>query len=55
MRHDDVPNADERLRQIARILATGILRLKQRGALSVESSPPALAHCSETRLSVHTG
>jgi hypothetical protein len=58
---------DERLREVARILAAGVLRLHARAALPpapaqlpgtqilLESSPNCLEVPSETRLSVHTG
>jgi hypothetical protein len=58
-----MPPDDGRLREIARILAAGILRLRNRAALPVpenpgkqaESSPNGLEVIGETRLSVHTG
>jgi hypothetical protein len=58
---------DERLREVARILAAGVFRLRNRAALPpattrladtqilLESSPNCLEVPSETRLSVHTG
>ena len=60
--HDDpaAMNADERLREVARILAAGILQLRSRAALPVPNSPPKSAQDSlevsaETVLSVHSG
>ena len=67
--YDDptVMTADERLREIAAILAAGILRLRSRAALladsgratSRENSPDCGQDClevsTETVLSVHTG
>ena len=54
---------DERLREAAAILATGVLRLRQRAALPtekgrknpVESSSDGLEVPAETRLSVRVG
>jgi hypothetical protein len=54
---------DERLREVAAILATGILRLRQQAALLTgnrsetpeSSSPDGLAVPRETRLSVRVG
>lgn len=54
---------DERLREVASILAAGVLRLRQRAALpthdaqkkSPESSAAGLEVPDETVLSVHTG
>jgi len=54
---------DERFREVATILAAGILRLRQRSALSAEngdkiladSSPDGLEVLAETRLSVRVG
>lgn len=51
MRHEDELSPDERLSEVAHILAAGVLRLKER----LESSAPALDHCSETVLSVPRG
>jgi hypothetical protein len=56
-------SSDERLREVAGILATGILRLRQRAALlsgkrsenPESSSPDGLAIPRETRLSVRVG
>lgn len=66
--HDDpaAMTADERLREVARILAAGILRLRSRAALPdpgkhsgpknpLESGPGCLEVPAETVLSVHTG
>jgi hypothetical protein len=67
--HDDpaVMTADERLREVARILAAGILRLRSRAALPAnpaqhsgpknppESGQGCLELPGETVLSVHTG
>ena len=54
---------DDRFREVAGILAAGILRLRQRSALSTEnskenkpeSSPDGLEVPAETRLSVRVG
>lgn len=54
---------DERLREVADILAAGVLRLRQRSALSpenaqinlAESSPAGLEVPARTRLSVRVG
>jgi hypothetical protein len=54
---------DERLREVASILAAGVLRLRQRAALladdaqtkSAKSSAAGLEVPDETVLSVHTG
>lgn len=54
---------DERLREAAAILATGVLRLRQRAALPgengrtnlAESSPDGLEVPAKTRLSVRVG
>jgi len=54
---------DERFREVATILAAGVLRLRQRSALSTEnseenvpeSSPDGLEVPAETRLSVRVG
>jgi hypothetical protein len=54
---------DERLREIAAILATAVLRLRQRAALPAEKQPEnpetcrpdGLAIPRETRLSVRVG
>ena len=59
----DLPTPEQRRREIASILATGILRLRARAALApatglgkTENSAPNLLEVSdETRLSVHTG
>jgi hypothetical protein len=56
-------SADERLREVASILAAGVLRLRQRAALptddaqtkSTKSSAAGLEVPDETVLSVHTG
>ncbi len=57
------PSPEERLSDVATILATGILRLRQRGTLSGEMaeksgeeiSPDSLDLSPDTRLSVHCG
>jgi len=57
------PLPDERLREVAAILATGILRLRQRAALPTgkqpenpgKRRPDGLAIPPETRLSVRVG
>ena len=51
---------DERLREIAAILADGVLRLRQRAILPPENGPqkpplPGLEVPAETVLTVHTG
>lgn len=54
---------DERLREVATILAAGVLRLRRRAALPTDDAtkkPPELASAGlevfeETVLSVHTG
>lgn len=54
---------DERFREVAGILAAGVLRLRQRSALSpenaqknlAESPPDGLEVPAETRLSVRVG
>lgn len=54
---------DERLREVAAILAAGVLRLRQRAALPPEKAPEKPAELpaaglevpEETVLSVHTG
>jgi hypothetical protein len=67
--HDDpaTMTADERLREVAAILAAGILRLRSRAALPTdpgqvfgpknlpESGQDCLEVCGETVLSVHRG
>jgi hypothetical protein len=67
--HDDpaAMTADERLREVAAILAAGILRFRSRAALPadpgqhcgpknpLESGPDRLELPDETVLSVHTG
>lgn len=67
--HDDpaAMTADERLREVARILAAGILRLRSRAALPddpaqhsgpknpLDSGPGCLELPDETVLSVYTG
>jgi hypothetical protein len=67
--HDDpaAMTADERLREVAAILAAGILRLRSRAALPADpgkhsgpknhlkSGPDRLELPDETVLSVHTG
>jgi hypothetical protein len=66
MRHDietDTLTPDERRRAVARILAAGVLRLRERAALAApaapkilsESGPNCLEVLPETRLSVHPG
>ena len=63
---DDPLTPDERLYEIARILAGGILRLRARVALHaapaqlpgpqiLESGPNSLAGAGDARLSVHPG
>ena len=60
---DDSLSPSERLQEVARILAGGILRLHIRGALQAapapenpsESSPYCLEPPRVTALSVHTG
>lgn len=55
--------SDERLREVASILAAGVLRLRRRAALptddsrkqSAKSSAAGLEVSNETVLSVHTG
>ena len=55
------PEAHERVREIAAILAAGLVRLQQRHALPLppDTSPISTADCldvgREPRLSVHTG
>jgi hypothetical protein len=53
------PSPDDRLREVAAILATAILRLRGRAALpdvhSEESPPTGLEVSPETRLSVLRG
>jgi len=54
---------DERLREVASILAAGVLRLRQRAALPTDNARKKLAELpaaglevpDETVLSVHTG
>jgi len=54
---------DERLREVASILAIGVLRLRQRAALPTDDAPKKPAELpaaglevpDETALSVHTG
>jgi hypothetical protein len=67
--HDDpaAMTADERLREVAAILAAGLLRLRDRSALPAEpgqvpgpenlpeTGPDGLEVPAETVLSVHTG
>jgi hypothetical protein len=56
-------SSDERLREVAAILAAGVLRLRQRFALPVEKDgknpakqpPDGLELSAETRLSVRVG
>lgn len=56
-------SSDERLREVAAILAAGVLRLRQSSALSAENSdknledstPDGLEVPTETRLSVRVG
>ena len=56
-------SSDERLREVATILAAGVLRLRQSSALSTENDDKNLAESSadglevpaETRLSVRVG
>jgi hypothetical protein len=66
MRLNDDPasmNSDERIREVARIFADGVLRLHARTALTSnpnfnnlpKSSPDGLEDCVETGLSVHLG
>lgn len=66
MRLNDDPasmNSDERIREVARILADGVLRLHARNALTPDpnfnnlpnSSLNGLEDCVETGLSVHLG
>ena len=43
---------DERLRQVAAILATGILRLRQRAALLSEKPPEILENSASNRLAI---
>lgn len=53
------PSPDDRRREVAAILATAILRLRNRAALPPakppDSSPAGLEVSPETRLSVHRG
>jgi hypothetical protein len=53
------PSPDARLREVAAILATAILRLRGRAALPnkvpSDSAPTGLEVSPETRLSVHRG
>ena len=59
----DLPTPEQRRRDIASILAAGILRLRARAALAPanglekteNSAPNQLEVSDETRLSVHTG
>jgi hypothetical protein len=68
MRADDPGSLspEKRFRELARLLATGLLRLRPAGAVPAvgghpapknlpEKSPNGLEVCPETRLSVHTG
>jgi len=63
---DDNLSPDERFRQVAAILAAGLLRLKSRRNAAAESNAPAsreahdsarkpLEYPAEKRLHVHTG
>ncbi|MBU4273312.1 MAG: hypothetical protein KKA28_15750 [Planctomycetes bacterium] len=57
------PSPEERLREVAAILATGVLRLRQRAALPPDKNleisgkmpPEGLELSGETRLSVRVG
>jgi hypothetical protein len=62
--HDNSLTADERMRELASILAAGVLRLRARAALSDKHSgqknlPESPANCLDvpptTVLSVHSG
>jgi hypothetical protein len=62
---NELPTDDDRIREIAAILAAGVLRLRSRAALPgapqavpqilPESAPNGLELCDESGLSVHTG
>ena len=52
---DLAPTPDERRRELAALLASGVLRLQARAALSVGTSLPGLEVLGETVLSVPVG